>query len=111
MKFNGGQVAKWSLRVTGLCCVEVPRAKLMSFRKEDATLEKTFKKLTGKAFISVKKTVMAKKVAMNFLNARVECSNCKESFDWGGLPENAMGSVKCPRCGMNIDQEGNAHAS
>ena len=50
MKVNGGQVALWSLRVTGLCCVEVPRANLMSFEKEDASLEKTYKKLTGKSF-------------------------------------------------------------
>jgi hypothetical protein len=52
MKLNGGQVALWSLRVTGLCCVEVPRASLMSFKKEDASLEKTYKKLTGKTFMS-----------------------------------------------------------
>jgi DNA ligase D-like protein (predicted 3'-phosphoesterase) len=50
MKVNGGQVALWSLRVTGLCCVEVPRPQLMSFEKEDASLEKTYKRLTGKSF-------------------------------------------------------------
>jgi len=52
MKVNGGQVALWSLRVSGLCCVEVPRSQLMSFEREDASLEKTFKKLTGKTFSS-----------------------------------------------------------
>ena len=50
MKVNGGQVAKYSLRVTGLCCVEVPRAKLMSFKREDASIDKVYKKLTGKTF-------------------------------------------------------------
>jgi hypothetical protein len=49
MKVNGGQVALWSLRVSGLCCIEVPRAQLMSFEREDASIEKTLKKLTGKA--------------------------------------------------------------
>ena len=51
MKVNSGQVAKWSLRVSGLCCVEVPRSKLMSFEQEDASLDKTYKKITGKDFI------------------------------------------------------------
>lgn len=111
MKLNGGQVAKWSLRVTGLCCVEVPRAKLMSFQKKDATLEKTFKKLTGKAFVSIKKMALARKIALSFLESNVTCSNCKESFDWAGMPEMAMGSVKCPQCGSAVDQEGNANAS
>lgn len=48
MKVNGGQVALWSLRVSGLCCIEVPRAQLMSFEREDASIEKTLKKLSGK---------------------------------------------------------------
>ena len=69
MKLNGGQVAKWSLRITGLCCVEVPRAKLMSFNKEDASLEKTYKKLSGKAFVSVEKKVLAGKVVRAFLES------------------------------------------
>jgi len=50
MKLNGGQIAKYSLRVSGLCCIEVPRSKLMSFEREDASLEKTYKKITGKIF-------------------------------------------------------------
>jgi hypothetical protein len=54
MKLNGGQVALWSLRVSGLCCVEVPRAQLMSFEREDASIEKTYKKLTGKTFSTKK---------------------------------------------------------
>jgi hypothetical protein len=180
MKLNGGQVAKWSLRVTGLCCIEVPRTKLMSFRKEDATLEKTFKQLNGKNFMSIEKKVMAGRVLKAFLelnagtfpnvediyktrrtliqpkqpakpanpeepfakpgemvwvldnhgnftkipwNSKLEkvrktagvsmvtCSNCRESFEWSGQPEVAMGSVKCPSCGKPVDQEGNAYAS
>jgi len=50
MKVNGGQVALWSLRVSGLCCVEVPRAKLDSFKREDASIDKIYKKATGKEF-------------------------------------------------------------
>lgn len=50
MKFRGGQVALWSMRVTGLCCVEVPRAELAGFKREDARPEKVYKKLTGKTF-------------------------------------------------------------
>lgn len=51
MKVNGGQVALWSLRISGLCCVEVPRSSLLSFEKEDASLEKTYKKITGNNFV------------------------------------------------------------
>jgi len=62
MKENGGQVALWSLRVTGRCCVEVPRASLMSFEKENATIDKTFKKATGNAFTFGKMTKQASKL-------------------------------------------------
>ena len=68
MKLNGGQIAKWSLRVTGLCCVEVPRSKLMSFEKTDASLEKTYKKLTGRNFVSIKEKLAANRVIKSFLN-------------------------------------------
>jgi hypothetical protein len=60
MKVNGGHIAKWSLRVSGLCCVEVPRSKLLSFKQEDASIDKTYKKITGNIF-SFKST--AKKAA------------------------------------------------
>jgi hypothetical protein len=60
MKVNGGHVAKWSMRVSGLCCIEVPRSKLLSFKREDASIDKTYKKITGNTF-SFKST--AKKVA------------------------------------------------
>ena len=56
MKINAGQVALWSLRVTGLCCVEVPRAQLMRFDRSDATIDKVYKKLTGKTFVWNNKT-------------------------------------------------------
>jgi hypothetical protein len=65
MKVNGGQVAKWSLRVSGLCCVEVPRSKLMSFEKEDASIEKTYKKATGRAFS------FAKLAGMNLISSDI----------------------------------------
>lgn len=51
MKLNGGQIAKWSLRPSGRCCVDVPRANLASFQKEDADMEKAYKKATGKTFV------------------------------------------------------------
>jgi NAD-dependent SIR2 family protein deacetylase len=51
------------------------------------------------------------KIKEQLKRTTVRCSNCKESFYWADLPENAMGSVRCPQCGMNTDQEGNAHAS
>lgn len=60
---------------------------------------------------SIKKVALAKKIAQNFLESCVTCSSCKESFDWAGTPEIAMGSVNCPQCGLAVDQEGNAHAS
>ena len=66
MKLNGGQVALWSLRTTGLCCVEVPRAGLDGFRKEDASLEKTYKKLTGKTFTPTEQKRAAERIAAAF---------------------------------------------
>jgi len=50
MKLNGGHVALWSLRISGLCCIEVPRAKLPTFKREEASIEKAYKKATGKTF-------------------------------------------------------------
>jgi hypothetical protein len=67
MKLNGGQVALWSLRVTGLCCVEVPRAGLMSFNREDASMKKVYKKLTGKTFIPVEEKKAADRVITGYL--------------------------------------------
>jgi hypothetical protein len=60
MKKNAGHVAKGSLRVSGLCCIEVPRSRLLNFKREDASIDKTYKKITGNTF-SFKST--AKKVA------------------------------------------------
>jgi DNA primase len=60
MGLNKGHVAKWSMRVSGLCCIEVPRSKLLSFKREDASIDKTYKKITGNVF-SFKST--EKKVA------------------------------------------------
>jgi len=50
MKKNAGHIAEWSMRVSGLCCVEVPRSKLLSFKREDASIDKTYKKITGYTF-------------------------------------------------------------
>jgi hypothetical protein len=38
----------------------------------------------------------------------IECSNCKEKFDWKALPECKMGFVKCPKCTWSVDQTGKA---
>jgi DNA-directed RNA polymerase subunit RPC12/RpoP len=43
-----------------------------------------------------------------YADMMVICSNCKESFDWGGRSEIAMGAVACPKCGKAVDQKGNA---
>jgi hypothetical protein len=55
LKINGGHVALWSMRVSGLCCVEVPRDKLSSFTRESATPQKIHQKLTGKPLKQIKK--------------------------------------------------------
>jgi len=70
MKLNGGQVALWSLRVTGLCCVEVPRADLGSFKREDASLEKTYKKLTGKTFTPMEQKKATSRIVEAFMARR-----------------------------------------
>lgn len=64
MKFNGGHVAKYSLRISGLCCIEVPRSKLMGFEKREASINMTYKKVTGKSF---KAREAAKRVIAAFL--------------------------------------------
>lgn len=68
MKLNGGQVAKWSLRITGLCCVEIPRSKLMTFKKTDASPDKVFKKLIGKKFVIMEKKTAAFRVIKAFMH-------------------------------------------
>lgn len=50
MKLNGGHVSLYSMRITGLCCMEVERGKLMGFNREDASVEKSYKKITGRSF-------------------------------------------------------------
>jgi poly(A) polymerase len=68
MKLNGGQVVLWSMRVTGLCCVEVPQAKLAGFKKEDARPEVVYKKLTGKTLVPARKKESAQRVINAFLD-------------------------------------------
>jgi len=70
MKLNGGHVSKYSMRISGLCCMEIERSKLMSFKREDASIEKSYKKITGKSFQSRE---AARRVIEAFL---------KESFIW-----------------------------
>ena len=49
MKRDGGHIAPYSLRIkTGLVCV--PVTSLKGFKKEDAKLDKVYKKITGKSF-------------------------------------------------------------
>ena len=70
MKLNGGQSALWSLRITGLCCIEVPRSKLSSFKKEEATIDKVYERATGRTFPWSKKNLkkMARRTASTYLN-------------------------------------------
>jgi len=70
MKLNGGHISKYSMRITGLCCMEIERNKLMSFNKEEASIEKSYKNITGKTF---QMRESARKVIEAFL---------KESFTW-----------------------------
>jgi hypothetical protein len=42
----------------------------------------------------------------NKMKASVRCERCNESFDYATEPEVSMGSVKCPSCGLNVNQEG-----
>jgi len=67
MKFNGGHISKWSMRVSGLCCVEVPRASLSSFERSQALPERVYKKLAGKAFKREKEPKVSK-VISEFIN-------------------------------------------
>jgi len=71
MKLNGGHVAKWSMRASGLCCVDVPRKSLMSFKKENAAPDKVFKQLTGRALKPIirKEASMARRVTARFLGS------------------------------------------
>lgn len=50
MKLNGGHVALHSMRVSGLCCMEVPRSKLTSFKRDEARIKNRYKEITGKKF-------------------------------------------------------------
>jgi hypothetical protein len=74
MKLHGGQIALWSLRPTGLCCVEVPRKALEAFKMEDATIDKTYQKATGKAFpwSSKKETEETKRMALRVATSFIE---------------------------------------
>jgi predicted kinase len=83
MKVNGGQVALWSLRISGLCCVEVPRAKLMGFEKEDASIDKTYKKATGRPFKFSKRessTYQYNQLKSNQLQDGLYINDCTNPF-------------------------------
>jgi len=77
MKINGGQVALYSLRTTGLCCIQVPRASLMKFEKTDATPEKVYKVFTGRKFVPMEK----KKAALRVINAFLKESGTYPPID------------------------------
>lgn len=49
-------------------------------------------------------------IKMMTLPNTVECQNCNKLFDYLKEPEIAMGAVRCPRCRIPVDQEGNIHA-
>ena len=39
-------------------------------------------------------------------SADVTCQNCGHIFDYSATPEVSMGAVKCPTCGVNLNQNG-----
>jgi len=39
----------------------------------------------------------------------ITCSKCNTEFDYNSISEAGMGYVKCPNCGISIDQEGNVY--
>src|ERR1051325_3174455 len=39
------------------------------------------------------------------------CKSCNEPFTYAGMPETQMGAVKCPHCGVTLDQDGNVVAA
>lgn len=49
----------------------------------------------------------------NFKNANslTVCKNCEAEIEYGEEPEIKMGYIKCPFCGLTIDQEGNFYTS
>lgn len=36
----------------------------------------------------------------------VKCRGCNKGVDYDRQPEVAMGAIKCPHCGVTIDQTG-----
>ena len=64
MKENGGHIAKHSMRITGLCCIEVPRSQLPGFNREEARAERVYKRLTGKSY-----KPMIREAAIRVVNA------------------------------------------
>jgi hypothetical protein len=68
MRANAGNVSKYSLRITGLCCIDVPRNDLEKFEKSDASIDKVYKKLTGKNFVFGETRKTARRIVNSFLN-------------------------------------------
>lgn len=80
MKLNGGHSALYSMRVTGLCCIDVPKAQLPAFKREDAAFDKVYEKLTGKSFMTKKASedvLMASRVITAYLNGNSEVTRIK----------------------------------
>lgn len=69
LKPNGGHIAAYSLRATGLCAVPVAFAAFGQFRREDARMDRVFQKALGRAFdwSAAKKKASASAVAERFL--------------------------------------------
>jgi hypothetical protein len=67
MKLNGGQIALWSLRTNGLCCIEVSRKELDGFQQADATIWKTYKKLTGRDMPSGESKKLSLRIVSHYL--------------------------------------------
>lgn len=50
LKPNGGHVAPFSLRATGLCAIPVSFPAFAGFKKEHARMDRVFERMTGKTF-------------------------------------------------------------
>jgi signal peptide peptidase SppA len=97
-------------------------------RNRGMTMEEVLKVATGKTFIGQKALDVGlvdgidhiesalgslqsgnngKQIKSSSIEAKkTKCLNCENEFWFGAEPETAMGAVKCPKCGVIVDQTG-----
>lgn len=84
MKHNGGHVALHSMRVSGLCCMEIPRSRLSKFNREEALPEKVYKRLTGKEFSPKIKEKSARRILRAYLEKVSDYDHSKLKSGYSG---------------------------